>query len=354
MKSMKKNLQKQIDYFSDATKKYIIQQNKYIQTFSLSQLLLIILTLIMIYFILRHVFYYTLNVQSLDTMEGFKNKDKGGDAKENNEKNKKYTIKTNDELFDDFYVDVYDNLVFSDVKNSFELGKVTEHTVIDQHSKILDIGSGTGHHVAQLLHMHKSLDENNVIGIDKSSAMIKKARENYPEHEQSFQKGNIMKASLFRDFTFSHVLCLYFTIYYIKDKYRFFKNCHNWLQNGGTMIIHLVEPTKFDPIVPAGNPLEIINVQNYANKRITHSKVIFNGFEYQANFNHKPGKNTANFVEKFLFKDGKVRENEHTFYMENMNVIIDQAKQAGFLVKGKIHMHKCGYENQYLYILEKA
>lgn len=346
---MKNNLQKQIDYFGSAAKKYIIRQNKYIQTFSLSQLLFIILTLIMIYFILRHMFYYTLNVQSLDTMEGFKNKSK----ERSSDNSKKYTIKNNDELFDDFYVKVYDNLVFSDVKNSFELGKVTEHTIIDQHSKILDIGSGTGHHVSQLLHMHKSLDGSNVIGIDKSSAMIQKSRENYPEHENSFQKGDIMKSSLFKDFTFSHILCLYFTIYYIKNKYRFFKNCHNWLQNGGTMFVHLVEPSKFDPIVPAGNPLEIINVQNYADKRITNSKVIFNGFEYQANFNHQPKINKGIFSEKFLFKDGKVRENEHTFYMENIDVIVDQAKQAGFLVKGKIHMHKCGYENQYLYILEK-
>lgn len=350
METMKNNVQNTINHITNSTQNYLIKKNKLMRGLSVSQLLLLSLSLIMSYFIVRHLVYYSIQVQSLDMMEGFENKAGVGGGVSN----KKYVVKKNKELFDDFYVNVYDTLVFSDVKNTFELGKVTEHSVIDHHSKILDVGSGTGHHIAELLHMHQSLEGDNVVGIDTSQAMIKKARENYPEHKASFQKADVMKGSLFRDNTFTHILCLYFTIYYIKDKYRFFKNCHNWLQGGGTLFVHLVEPTKFDPIVPAGNPLEVVNVQNYADKRITDSKVIFNGFEYQAKFRHTPDKNTATFVEKFMFKDGKTRENEHTFYMEEKDVIIDQAKQAGFVVKGKIHMYKCGYENQYLYILQKV
>jgi SAM-dependent methyltransferase len=347
MENIKNNIQKTLHTITRKTQKYVIKHSN-INRFTPSQLLLLSLSVIMSFFVLRHLIYYSIKVQSLDMMEGFENNSKTTDS------NKKYVLKKNNELFDDFYVKVYDSLVYNNVKNSFELGKINENSVIDAHSKILDVGCGTGHHIGELLGTNEALKGENVVGIDNSQAMVNKAREYYPEYKSSFQKIDAMNGSAFRDNTFSHILCLYFTIYYIKDKYRFFKNCHNWLHVGGKLFVHIVEPSKFDPIVPAGNPLEIINIQNYADKRITTSKVIFNGFEYQANFNHKPDKNIASFTEKFMFKDGKTRENEHTLYMEEKDVIIDQAKQAGFIVKGKIHMHKCGYENQYLYILEKS
>lgn len=346
MENMKDSIQKTLNAITSKTQKYIVKQSK-INTIKPAHLLLLSLSIIMTYYVLRHLIYYSISVQSLDLMEGF-------DNNERNKSNKNYILKKNGGVFDDFYVNIYDQLVYNNVKNTFELGKIGEYSIIDSHSKILDIGSGTGHHVGELLEMNDILQSENVIGIDLSQSMINRARENYPQYKSSFQTADVMNSSLFRDNTFSTITCLYFTIYYIKDKYRFFKNCHNWLHTGGLMFVHLVVPNKFDPIVPAGNPLEIINVQNYADNRITTSKVIFNGFEYQSRFVKKPDNNIARFIEKFMFKDGKTRENEHTLYMDETDVIIDNAKQAGFIVKGKIHMHKCGYENQYLYILQKT
>jgi ubiquinone/menaquinone biosynthesis C-methylase UbiE len=319
---------------------YVISQNKFIKNVSLSHVFLIVLSMLMTYFIVKHTLYYSVFVPSVK-IEGFDGI------------NKNFILKKDLDVFDDFYVDIYDTLVYSDVKNNFELGRLSRYTIIDEHSKILDIGFGTGHHMGQLSHMHESLNHNNIIGIDTSKSMVKKARLNYPELKNSFKYGNALNGTIFNDNTFTHILCLYFTVYYIKDKYRFFKNCHNWLQGGGVMMLHLVDRDNFDPIVPAGNPLEIINVQNYSDKRITNSKVVFNGFTYNSNFDFKPNKNISTFIEKFIFNNGKTRQNNHTFYIEDHNTIIDIAKQAGFIVKGTIHMHKCGYEKQYLYILEK-
>lgn len=347
MDTMKNNIQHTINNITNGTHRYLIKRNKIMKGLTVSQILLLTLSAILLYFTIRHFVYYNVQVQSLKTMEGF-------DNNVADEPPKKYVLKKNNELFDNFYASVYDKLVFSDVKNTYELGKMAEYSRIDNHSKILDVGCGTGHHVGELLYTNPSLEVDNVIGIDASQYMVKKARENYPEHKACFHNENVMNGTLFRDNTFTHILCMYFTIYYIKDKYRFFKNMHNWLQVGGMLFVHLVDPDKFDPIVPAGNPLEVVNVQNYADKRITDSRVIFNGFEYQSKFNHKPNKNIATFVEKFMFKDGKTRENEHTFYMEENDVIIGKAQQAGFVVKGKIHMYKCGYENQYIYVFQKV
>ena len=66
---------------------------------------------------------------------------------------------------------------------------------------------------------------------------------------------------------FSHITCLYFTIYYIKDKKRFFKNCFDWLMPTGHLAIHLVNRDKFDPIIEAGNPLHIVSPQKLCEKK---------------------------------------------------------------------------------------
>lgn len=307
---------------------------------SYSLLLLSSLALIMFYFIIKHL----LKTVYVKSHEGFENAS-----------NKQFVMKKNGDLFDGFYADVYDMLVYSDSKNDFELNvlKTASTSPLSKETKLLDVGSGTGHHVGEIIQYFDTLNTHNVIGVDASKAMVEKARSNYPEHASSFIQADIMKPSLFNDETFTHITCLYFTIYYIKDKYRFFKNCHNWLQNGGVMLLHMVNRDEFDPIVPAGNPLHIINVQNYADKRITNSKVAFNDFDYQANFDCKPERNKAYFVEDFIFKDGKTRRNEHTLYMEPQQTILNLAKQAGFTVKSRTHMYKCGFEKQYLYVLEK-
>ena len=38
---------------------------------------------------------------------------------------------------------------------------------------------------------------------------------------------------------------------------------------------------------------------------------------------------------------------------ETQQKILGYLKQLGFIMKGKINMYNCGYENQYLYILQK-
>ena len=53
-------------------------------------------------------------------------------------------IYKNKGLYDDFYTNVYDELVHNEQKNKFEVGEIAKY--VDT-GKALDIGSGTGHHV---------------------------------------------------------------------------------------------------------------------------------------------------------------------------------------------------------------
>jgi SAM-dependent methyltransferase len=267
--------------------------------------------------------------------------------KEGFEQSDKFLFKSGPKVYDDFYADVYDYLVFNNLKDEYEVGEIMNKTTPSNESKILDVGCGTGHHVAML--SSKGLD---VLGIDTSPSMIDKAKENYPNYK--FEVADALDSETFQANSFTHVLCLYFTIYYMKDKREFFENCMKWIMPGGYLIIHLVDRENFDPILPSGNPLLFVSPQRYAKKRITTTKVKFTDFAYNAEFQLDDQNNIAKFVEKFKDdKSGKIRKNEHTMYMPPLKEIIDDAQEAGFIVEARIDLLNCQYEYQYLYILIK-
>jgi len=263
------------------------------------------------------------------------------------EQNETFTFKEGPAVYDNFYADIYDHLVYSQAKDLYEVGEILNATKPTSESIILDIGSGTGHHVA--LMEQKGL---HAMGVDISSAMVKKAKQNYPE--LNFVQGDAINANLFKRDSYTHIFCLYFSIYYFKNKDAFFANCMKWLMPGGYLVVHLVERELFDPILPPANPLFLVSPQKYAKERITQSKVVFNNMEYSANFHLDQDKDMATFNEKFKDKNsGKTRKNKHIFYMEPDKNIIVKAKNAGFIVQGKIDLLKVGYEYQYLYIFTK-
>ena len=262
------------------------------------------------------------------------------------EQSDQFIFKTNNDIYDDFYSEIYDYLVFNNSKNQYEVGEIINKTTPTSQSVILDIGCGTGHHVAEL-----GSKDLNVIGIDISPSMIEKAKEQFPQYK--FEVADALDTDKFNFNSFTHILSLYFTIYYIKDKMKFFKNCFDWLMPGGYLILHLVNRDDFDPILPPGNPLMLVSPQRYAKQRITTTKVRFNDFSYSADFQLDKNKNIAKFIEKIKNDNGKVRKNEHTLYMDSQKAILVMAQEAGFILEGQIDLIKVQYEYQYLYILIK-
>ena len=258
----------------------------------------------------------------------------------------KVLFKKGDAVYDDFYANIYDYLVFSSVRNDYEVGIIMNAGNPISSSVIADIGSGTGHQVDKL-----RLKNLNVIGIDKSPSMVELAKKNYPLG--NFMVGDALQNGLFKMNSLTHILCLSFTIYYMKDKQVFFNNAMDWLMPGGFLIVHLVDRENFDPILPPGNPLYIVSPQKYAKERITNTKVTFDDFVYTSNFNLDAKNDIATFDEKFKFKDGKVRKQQQVLYMEDTSAIVNMAQNSGFILQGKADMVKCGYESQYLYLFVK-
>jgi SAM-dependent methyltransferase len=309
-----------------------------------------------------------------------------------NKKNKKegfqqsniYVNKYGPDVYDEFYSEIYDDLVFDESKDSYELAKIIDQTTPTPNSIILDVGCGTGR-ITKLLE-NQGL---HVVGIDNSQAMINKALSNYPQGH--FVKGNVLNSIEFPSDSFTHILCLNYTIYYLENKEQFFNNCIKWLMPGGYLALHLVNRETFDSRLPVGKggdllpklsnlsiPLPQIpilsdayqlfngivphksdysnkhNNINYAkNRNITKAK--FENFEYEGKFQLDKNKNQAKFIETFKnYDDSKnVRKNEHTYYMESQKSILYMAQDVGFMLEGIINLMDIGYDNQYLYILIK-
>ena len=259
----------------------------------------------------------------------------------------KFKVKKNDNLYDDFYCSIYDDLVLDHGKNEYEVRELTHILKPTKNKVLVDMGCGKGHHVN--LFKKKGF---NASGIDSSESMIEKAKKKYPD--STFKKGNVLDSVSYQPSSIDVISCLYFTMYYIKDKKTFIDNCYNWLKPGGHIVIHLVNRDKFDPIINSADPLHIVSAQKYAKKRITNSLVKFKDFQYKANFEFDKPNDKAEFVE--TFKDdssGNVRKNVHTLHMETQKKILMLAKQTGFILKGKIDLVKAMYEYQYIYILYK-
>jgi len=265
-------------------------------------------------------------------------------GKEGFAQSEKFVLKKDADSYDSFYAQIYDSIHLPD--STKELDAVLKIVEPDEHSVILDIGSGTGSTLNTLVKSGAKC-----VGVDKSDAMIAMAKEKYGD-KLPVQKGDIIDPILFERNRFSHILCLDATIYEIQNKHTFFTNCRYWLQNGGYLVLHLVDKHRFNTVVKAGRPMFIENPQKYAGERITKTEIDFHDFTYLSKYNINT-KEPSTFVETFT--DGTtqhIRQNERTLYMESDEDILKIASKCGFSQHAQINMAPINEDEfQNIYIL---
>jgi len=261
-----------------------------------------------------------------------------------------FIIKTDQEIYDDFYVELYDKINQPEKQSQYIIDRVVKMTAPSKDKSVfLDVGSGTGY-------LMNGLEESgyNVYGIDYSPSMINYAMNKYPH--LTIKEGNVKIPMTYDRNTFSHILCTNMTIYHIQDKREFFRNCYYWLKPNGYLILHLVDRDRFDPIVPGGKPPFIESPQKYANTRITDTVIDFLDFQYKASYLFGSENNIVYFKETMT--DGatnNVRCNELSLYMENYGDILYMASRSGFIVHGQVNLTECvGDQYQYIFILERT
>lgn len=260
--------------------------------------------------------------------------------------NEPFTIRREAAAYDEFYAEIYDRLHKTESRAEIEATKIVESTQPDKESSFfLDIGCGTGCLVDALKRRGY-----NAVGVDHSKAMIEVGKERHPKtcggqgkkngDQEVLKTADANDAMLFEHGIFTHVLCMDRTIYEFDDKVAFLRNCKHWLQPGGYLILHLVEPTEYNAIVPLGQPIGLFKdgaAKTAGGKRVTDTAIDFRDFKYKSNYDFSNVKEGV-VVQTETFTDSTsnhVRQNERTFYMDKPKSILEHARYCGFLPIGE-------------------
>jgi len=261
----------------------------------------------------------------------------------------------NEELYDEFYASVYDNLTQLAGRYPQEVTLIIHQwkkSVAVDTMDVLDCGCGTG--IASIFFAKQGV--NSVTGVDISKAMIRRANNatlvaanlsRAQRESVKYQVGDMQIETTFSAGQFSHAVLLFFTVYYSNDPVGLFKNLFFWVRPGGCLGIEVVNKYKFDPLLEAASPFSGLSIQKYSKKRVTKSRVEFDTFSYEAEFDLQDP--TAEFREVFRFKDKSVRRQRHTMNMRDIKDIVDLATSAGWKYTGFVDLLTAGFE--YAYVL---
>jgi ubiquinone/menaquinone biosynthesis C-methylase UbiE len=272
-----------------------------------------------------------------------------------------YTWITDPQLiYDEFYSGVYDQLTNQVERTKAKVAILknlwTTKDSQPQQWSILDAGCGTGHAAVEFT----KHDVGRVIGLDLSPSMLRYAETKVQPvakltETQSknlrWRKDSLVNPSACAAGEFTHICLLYFTFYYIPNQEEFFRHATLWLKPGGKLVIEVVNKKKFDPILESSSPFIAFSLQKYSKERLLKSKVAFDKFEYEAEFQLTDPK--AEFYETFRFKNNHVRRQKHVFIMPTMEEIVKMGKATGFKYLGYQDLRVVGFEYAYLLQFER-
>ncbi len=261
----------------------------------------------------------------------------------------------NDELFDEFYASIFTKLTQNEkllqAESALCLQEFSRIIPKDQLT-ILDAGCGIG--IATSSFAKQGVRR--VVGLDKSRAMIQYAKNTTLPHTTltdaqkrsvEFRIGDLLGPTTFMASEYDSACLLYFTVYYLgKDLSALLRNLHLWVKPGGTLAIEAVNKYKFEPVLDSSNPWVGVSPQRYKKERLTKSRVVFDQFDYEADFDLQDPK--AEFREVFRFKDGSVRRQRHRLYMPSIKEIIQTATESGWSYTKYVDMMPMAFSYGYL------
>lgn len=264
-----------------------------------------------------------------------------------------------DELYDKFYASVYDKIFQHDKLVMAESALVLQEWTKSRPVKdirVLDICCGTG--VGVCTFAKQGVEK--AVGVDKSAAMLTWAKdtilpnttlEEGQKKAIEWRNGDAYGPFVAGTAEFSHACLLFFSVYYLKDLDAAFKNLSVWIEPGGGLAIEVVNKHKFEPIPDVANPWVAVSPQKFSKDRIVKSKAVFDKFEYETEFDlDDPDAKVsrAEFSETFAFKDGTTRRQRHTLWMPDLAVIVQKAKEQGFLYTKHVDLQFIGFNYGYM------
>jgi ubiquinone/menaquinone biosynthesis C-methylase UbiE len=228
------------------------------------------------------------------------------------------------EIYDKEFTDLYEIIYrdFTDIDHDVNIvySKCVNTITNKDDLNFLICGSGVGKLCKKIKEKYK-----NVIGVDISENMLKKAQSLYPNIK--FIKGNIIKANIFNKNTFSHIYIDERTLYYNKYETmdKIIKNIHGWLKDNGFLIIQIYNPDK----------LQLAS--RYYSSKYIDNKGNVHGFTYLNDFSHdcyyvkdEENKEIVYYFDKIVLDSGHKRIKKTTFYIPSKEKIYDLILNSGF------------------------
>lgn len=225
--------------------------------------------------------------------------------------NESYSLKQDQDVYDDFYTDVLDQLVPESLCKE-EVDAIVQNTQSTPESAvILDIGSKHG----LLLMEFKRRGYRNIYGIDKHKVMVDQTN---AEMKENILCANPLDKMQFDHATFSHVLCLHQSLYEIPDLSPFFQNVWYWLKPGGVFVVHLVQYDKKPPKVTMAMPAKM---------------------HYERTVHIESSSQSMRVYETFTDRiTNHVRQQEQHLHYQNIDRVMNAAFYQGFRINGKIEI----------------
>lgn len=252
-----------------------------------------------------------------------------------------FSLKTNGEIYDDFYTSVYDNIHKPQKYLNEEYAQMMEKLSINNNSVLLDIGTKTGHFLNLLNTKYIAH------GLEQSRPMIDHAKNMYTD--LSIFHGNGLNSQIFEKNAFDCIFLRDFIVYTIDDKLQLFGNCYYWLKPSGYLIVHLVNKYKYNPLVEIAN--HNTNPQKLVKQRITKCNVINDDITYNQETKFEDDNRVIikeNFTDKMTYQ---TRQNELTLYMEDKEKVEKMIMRCGFSAKALYKLNKDS--EQFVYIFKK-
>ena len=278
-------------------------------------------------------------------------------GRENFESGESITLEEPEKIYDGEYAAIY-NALWHSSKEFTDFINVSFQDIMlaDKQTtavNVLDLCCGTAVHAC----FFKNLGVE-YTGVDISSDMLANARTSCPGSK--FQRGDVTNASLFAPKSFSHAILMGFSIYQFANPKVVTDNAYQWIEPGGTFVVHLVEPDKYDPLLNLASPFTAFSLQKYSLDRQTKSEIYFDNFKYSGELKKKKNEDDAKYEEVLTYFNPstspmhvKYREHIHHWNMPSLERMVEIIKTSGFRLKEKVHLVSSGKEYQYLVYFTK-
>jgi|MEHZ01.6.fsa_nt_MEHZ011644020.1_3 ubiquinone/menaquinone biosynthesis C-methylase UbiE len=277
--------------------------------------------------------------------------------------------------YNEEYSKLYDTVWYDRARYKGEVRYISKNIGIDNPTRILDLGCGTGNHLKLWKDKWPS---SNVKGMDLSLDQISKAREKHPDVE--ITHGSYLNSNIWEKNSFDLILCMYDASQYTDDVDTVFQNIYKWLKPGGVYVFHGIDPRRLEDGCDETASTNSLPVKP---DRKGHCNVLYPGFVYSSWWSKSIFSNWVRYNETFYKTEGngwprdwdvskKVEDNVpigmkvdtktqglmtngHRLFLLTPSQMVHRGKQAGFIradinpSNGITNIHDQGSEEYFIF-----